>query len=151
DRFTSSNLEKSPILEEPQELGLKMNGHFTDLIKKQGSAIRLFNKPKTWPNRARESASLVPKKLTFEEFVGDRRAVDWNVSLLAPSTMVMYCSSNQLLSCTRLPNNQDRAVVGGVPGYFIPQRDHLLAIANQAIHVIGKLLLLSRCHIFLEA
>src|ERR1039458_1753065 len=80
---------KLPILENMEKFGLHLDSNFSNLVKKQCAAIRLFELTRPVADGARESALAMTEKLTLEQVCWQRRAIHFQKSLPRSPRIVM--------------------------------------------------------------
>src|SRR5690606_3264744 len=68
--LVSTDASHLAFLENPQQLCLKVQVHFADLVKKNGSALRFFKFSDTTCCSPCKSSFLVAEKLAFYECIG---------------------------------------------------------------------------------
>src|SRR5262249_3106956 len=64
------------VLEDAEELGLRIEGHVADLVEEERAALGAPNEPLVRAVGAREAPPLVTEELALDEAGRDRRAVD---------------------------------------------------------------------------
>src|SRR4029453_8991836 len=64
------------LLQHAQQLALKFERNFADLVEKQRAAVGKFEPPDAVAHRAGEGAADMAEELAFKEFARDRRAID---------------------------------------------------------------------------
>ena len=89
DRRRAAHAHHLPLLQHAQQLGLKLDRHFADLIQKQRTALRHFDAAFLLLVRACECAFLVAEQLAFEHGAADGRAIDSDERTLAPRTALV--------------------------------------------------------------
>ena len=70
------------LLEDPQQLGLQIEGQITDFVEKHRPAVRQLEAADAWCNGAGERAFLVAEEFAFEQACGDRRTVELHEGVL---------------------------------------------------------------------
>ena len=76
NRLRASDALKFPLLQNAQQLGLRVQRQVADFIQKQRAAMRLLKTADTMLDRARECAFHVSEKLGFKQAFGKSVAVD---------------------------------------------------------------------------
>src|SRR5665213_1068717 len=71
------------ILQDMQQLGLQMRAHFRDFIQEDGSLGGLFKLSRLGTHCASKRALLKAEQFRFQEFAGERGAVDLDEGLIA--------------------------------------------------------------------
>src|SRR5581483_10040158 len=95
------------VLQHAQQLGLHHDGHVTDLVKKQRSAVGLFEFAQVTGGRAGERSFLMAEQFRLDQLRGDSGAVQSYERPRAARTLVVYGPRNQLFTGTGLAENAD--------------------------------------------
>jgi hypothetical protein len=66
------------LLQNAQELYLKLQRNFADFVEKEGSLIREFEAPELAGNRPCESAPFVAEKLALEESMRNSSTIEFD-------------------------------------------------------------------------
>src|SRR5690606_20637955 len=74
-RTRRADAHDAALLQDPQQLGLRFQRHFADLVEKYRAATGRFEQPGARMRGARERALLVTEELALEQRVGERDAV----------------------------------------------------------------------------
>jgi hypothetical protein len=109
-RVRAPQLLEDVLLEEPQQLGLHLQGEVADFIEEQGPGVRELHAADRRRQRPRKGPSYMPEEVTFQQAAGNRRAVhgdEWGVS---PPALPVNRPSNELLARPRLPLDQHGGV-----------------------------------------
>ena len=64
---------KRPVLQDAQQLGLRLERHLADLVEEQGAPVGGLEAPLALAQRAGEGAALVAEQLGLDERVRGRR------------------------------------------------------------------------------
>src|SRR5690606_15170425 len=67
---------EAPLLQHPEQLGLQLGLQLTDFVEEKRALCREFDAPAARGSGPGERTLLVTEQLTFEQIVGERRAVD---------------------------------------------------------------------------
>src|SRR6266568_2230788 len=95
------------LLQYAKQLDLEGEGHFADLVQKQGAAVGLFEQPDLVRRGIGECALDMAEQLRLQKVLRDRPAVDRHKrGVLAPA-VVMKRPGDQLLAGPRLTQDQD--------------------------------------------
>src|ERR1700736_4264482 len=73
-----SNGTELPLLKQPKQLDLQLEGQVADLVEKSRPAVGQLDQAALGFSGARECASHVPKQLTFHQRTNQRPAIDGN-------------------------------------------------------------------------
>ena len=76
DRAVAAEPGDLPLLQHPQQLGLRGERQLADLVQEQGAALRGLERALARGDRAGEGTPLVPEQLALDQVLGQRRAVD---------------------------------------------------------------------------
>ena len=76
DGFGAAQPLKLAVLDDPEQLGLKIHRHLADLVEKQGAVVGKFEAPHLPGIGAGERPLFPAEELTFDEVSRQRRAVD---------------------------------------------------------------------------
>jgi hypothetical protein len=102
DLSVSSYATKRSVLDRLQQLDLKIQGHFADLIQEQRTTVRALHETSMTSSRTRESTGLVTEKLRLEKFLGECRAVDLDKGSIRARTVVVQDAGGQTFAGARL-------------------------------------------------
>ena len=118
-------------LQYAQQAGLKRGARRTQLVQKQGSAIRRFKQSRAFSGRAGECAFRVAEQLGFEQRIGQSRTVDCNEGPFAPRAEIMDRAGRQFLSGAGFAGDEDGRVHPRRVGDQFVRLDHCGAAADQ--------------------
>ena len=104
-----------PLLQDPQQLGLQIEGRVADLVEEEGAVRRRRQLPRACAFRSGERPLLVPEQLRLLEVAGDRGDVHRHEGTRAPPQFV-DAPGDQLLPHAALPKQQH----GGVRARDLP-------------------------------
>src|SRR5262249_15992751 len=130
DRFVSAETLETPLFEHTQQLRLCDERHIGDLIEEQRAFVGELEAPWLPILPAAQRALLVAENLRLEERVGKRRAVDRLDSRDASPAQLVNHSSDDLLACSRGPQDQLRDVRFRRRAYPFEDDQHLLVAAD---------------------
>jgi hypothetical protein len=140
-RFVGSQRLDGPLLEHPQQLGLRGQRHLRHLVEQQRPAVGRPEPPLAPPDRAGEGAALVAEQLRLQQRVGERRAVDRHEGAAVPGPALVQGAGDQLFAGAALAADQDRRVAGGDGVDPIHEPQHLRRTADHRLVglVLGQL------------
>src|SRR5437588_11586667 len=75
------------LLQTAEHLGLHRGGHVTDFVEKEGAPLALLKLANPPANGPREGTLFVAKKLTLEQRLGQRGAIDSQERLAGTAAM----------------------------------------------------------------
>src|SRR5205809_60198 len=108
--FVAADANECAILEEAQQLGLQGPAHVADFVEEDRAAIGFFHAAQLGFDRAGECALLVAEELAFEEGLGNRRAIDANITRIATVTERVQRAGDELLAGAAFAKDQDRGM-----------------------------------------
>jgi hypothetical protein len=100
----------SSLLERAQELCLEAERHVSDLVEKQGTALRLEQEPAVVLPRVGEGAAHVSEQLALEQMLGESRAVDRDEGPLGATASLVQRSRHEFLARTTLAGDEHRRI-----------------------------------------
>ncbi|MEY3459797.1 MAG: hypothetical protein RL215_2954, partial [Planctomycetota bacterium] len=105
--FATADAFEGVTFEDAEETCLNGGAHFTNFIKKQGSAIGLFEA--AWPSFhcAGECAFFVSEEFAFEQAFAEGGAVDANEGAIASSAAIVNLPGDEFLAATAFAADQD--------------------------------------------
>src|SRR5262249_36582092 len=133
DRPSSADPFELAFLKHAQQLGLKRQRKFTDLIEKQCAAIGNFDFALFLHDGACECAAFMPKEFTFQQGLRQSSTIDRDKRSIRPFAVSMNCTRNQFLAGTALSTNQYRRVYRGDPTYELIDLAHSGAITHHVV------------------
>src|SRR5947209_1107284 len=151
DRKTDSASADSaelPLLQESQQLRLRGERHFADLVEEQRAALTRLDEAGAVAIRAGERAAHVAEKLAFDQRLGERRAVDRRERLVAPRRLAVNGVRDELLPRSRLAADADRDVAPREAGDERKDLAHQRRLADDSLHRV--VLRLSRALLLLD-
>ncbi len=98
-RCHTSNAQQFLLLDNPQQFYLHRQGHFSNLIKEQGAAVRHLNESLFGPFRSCKSALFMAEKIIGQKFFCKGAAIKRQHRPLAPHAVMVNKICKQLLSC----------------------------------------------------
>src|SRR4029077_3875447 len=121
------------LLQNPQQLGLKRRGQFSDLIEEHRAAFGGLQFPLLLRNSASKGALLMAKEFTLQQCVNYSCTIDGHKRTVGAAAVAMDGASNKFLSGTALAVNQDGGLTRRHPGDKLIHRTHTRAFANHAV------------------
>src|SRR5439155_5562317 len=94
------------VFQDFEELRLERGGERPDLVEKQHALMRELEEPGLGLVRARESATLVPEELGFEQVFGNCRAVEVDERRLGARPRTMDRPRHEPFARARLPTEE---------------------------------------------
>ena len=98
DRVSTAHGRVFALLQHAQETRLRFHRHVTDLVQEQGSTLRLLETADAPLVGSREGALLVPEKIRFDEFAGNRGHVHGHERTATPLPIIVECAGDELLA-----------------------------------------------------
>ena len=130
DRFLASDLIDFMFLQYSKQFCLKRQCHFTDLVKKNGSGVSLFEFSTVILVGTGESPFLVTKKFTLQQSIRQCGTIDCDKGFPGPLRVIMDVVGKQFLPGSAFTLNQDRRLTfGNILGY-IQEIQHFLILGN---------------------
>ena len=105
--FGPAKPAEPPILEDPEQLGLKLQRQLSDFVEKNGPGTSYLEQTALEIPRVGESAGLVPEQLALEEGLRNRGAVDGNERLGGARARGVDTAREQLFSGPRLADEKN--------------------------------------------
>ncbi len=100
------------ILEDAQQFGLKMQGHFTDFIQEDGTAVGQFKSAPAVAQRTGKCTLLVAEQFALEQVLWHGRHVDRNEGAHRPRALGVNGPGQVLLADTGFTGQQDGRITG---------------------------------------
>ena len=97
-RLLAANPLDLALLQDAEQLGLEAHRHFSDLIEKQRTLLRLLELAGLRLLRPGKGALFVTEQGRFEQTVRDRRAVDGDEGTIPPGRLAMDEASHHFLA-----------------------------------------------------
>jgi hypothetical protein len=85
--FLPSDPAEVPVLQELQQLGLKTEIQFSNLVEEQGTAVGQFHAAGFRRIGPRKRSSLVSEELAFHQHAWNRCAIDFDKPALSPERL----------------------------------------------------------------
>ena len=122
------------ILDDAQELDLRLQGHVADFIEEDGAAVRVFEEANSLVLRSGEGAAGMPEQFAFEKRVGNGAAVHGH-------ELVVHASDgagNQVFAYSRfsLDKHGTRMQYGAF--HCLAEVLHGFALADQVAHAFAE-------------
>ena len=136
DRARRAEALDLPLLQDAQDLGLRLGTHVPDFVEEDGPAIGLLELADLLLGGASERPLLVTEELRLDQLLRDRGAVHLDEAVAAPQAVAVDGARDELLAGTALAEQQHRRgrrrrPLDGVPD--LPQRHAL------AHHLVARL------------
>src|SRR5712691_9641370 len=126
---------KALFLEDAQYLRLRAKAHVADFIEEERPAIGLLKFTDLVFRRAGKAALNVPEELGLDQFLRNRRAIDFYERAFAAKARRVQRARNLLFACTALTVDQHAAVGRRRDGNLLAQRFHGNALADNLVAV----------------
>src|SRR4029077_10106197 len=133
DRPGATDAHKLPFLQHPQKFGLQNERQLSNFIKKNRSAFSHFQKTLFLSNGAGESAFFVAEEFTFQQRLGDGRAIEGNVRLILSQAVLVDGGGRQFLAGSTLAVNQNGGIGRSDPLDELIDLAHAGTVANHAV------------------
>src|SRR5580658_5976735 len=101
------------LLQNTQQLGLKFKWYIAHFIQEKRALIRKFKTSNFLCDRAGKRAFFVAEQLAFQEAKGDRGAVQFDESTVAPCAPIMNCAGYEFFSRAGLALDQHARIRRG--------------------------------------
>ena len=135
DRFVAADPLERPLLEDPQQLHLRLRGDVADLVQEQRPAVRLFEPAGPVPVGPGEGPFDVAEQLAFEQRRGERRAMHGHQRLRGPGAVGVDELGEQFLPRAALAPEQHARVAAGDLAGGLEDRGHRGAVAAEVTAV----------------
>ncbi len=113
--YYAANGFKLPFLQQPQQFGLEDRAQVADFVQEQGPPFGLVHQaPFVFPG-SRKCSLYMAEQLTFEDGLGNGRAVDGNQFASAAGTEEMDGAGEQFLAGAARPGDEDGGCTRGNP------------------------------------
>jgi len=118
---------------------LRIRTQFGDFIQEKGSALGCTNESDILGSCPAKRAALVSEQLAFNQFPGDRGAVEGDERCMRVRSAFMNRASDQFLAGSTFPHNENRTP--RIPRRFDPfvQLPHRGARSDEAVKVVASL------------
>ena len=104
---------KAPVFDDSQQLRLKLERKLSDLVEKYRPRAGDFEESALERSRVGKRARLVAEELALEQGLWNRGAIDRHERLGGARTRRVETARKELLSSTRLANQQNRNAAAG--------------------------------------
>src|ERR1700687_1764148 len=121
------------FLEYPQNFRLRAEAHVSDFIEEERPAVGLLKFTDLVFRRAGKAALNMPEELGLDQFLRNRRAIDFPERTLAAKARSVQRARNELLARAALTVDQHAAVGRCRDGYLLAQRFHRNAVADNLV------------------
>src|SRR6266852_1677594 len=111
--FRRADAKHLAVLEDAEQLGLKIGAGLSDLIEKQGAARGPLEASRALLDGAGERSLLMTEQLAFDHAVGERLAIDREERTLGAVAPVVEHPGDQFLAGPGLAFDKDRGASGG--------------------------------------
>ena len=119
-------------LQDAEELDLRRHRHVADLVEKQCAPVGIFELADPIVGGVGEGAADVTKKLTLEDVLAERRAVECHERLGLPGAVLVDRLGDEFLAGTGLPLDQHRGIRRRDPLEPLDEPLHLRARSDHA-------------------
>jgi hypothetical protein len=109
-RLTASKALEFLVLQDPEQLRLQRQGNVSNFVEKQSPSVRHVETANFLGERSGESALFVSKKFAFEQVKRDGSTIQLHERAPAPWADIVNGAGDQLLTCTRLSEDQHRGI-----------------------------------------
>ena len=135
-RFSLTNFYKLSRFQNPQQLRLKIESHFSYLIQKDGSIIRLFKQTFLIFLSSGKRSGFVTKHLAFQQILAKRRTVYSHKGFILTSTTTMNSLSKDFLSCSSFTGKQNRYIGNS---HLLCQRNRFLYQLTVTLNILKRI------------
>src|ERR1700733_1272577 len=126
------------VLQDVQELGLKVRTHFGDFVEKDSALVGELEFAGLGANGTGECALFVAEEFGLQKLAGQRRAIDLDERLLAARGAKMNHSRDNFLADSALAADEYRNIHRRDLQKVLADFEHLRA-GSQERHVFGQL------------
>jgi hypothetical protein len=112
-RLRSAEALELAILQKPEELGLERQRQLANLVQKKGAALGELDAPGLARDGPSKRAFLVPEQLTFQQRLGQRRAIDLDEGLSGSGALLVNCACHELLAGAAFAAHEHQRAAGG--------------------------------------
>src|SRR5690349_8167246 len=130
ESFVRTNAFETLFLKDAQDLRLRAQAHVADFVEEKRAAVSLLEFTSLVFRRAGKTALDVAEELGFDEFLGDRRAIDFDERALTAKARGVQRAGNELLARAALAINQHAAISRRGHGNLLAQRFHGDTVAD---------------------
>ena len=131
DGFFPTHRPHLVILKHPQQLGLQVQGHLSDFIQENGSAMGQLERSPAVPDSPGESALLVTEELAFQQVFWHRRRVDRHKRAGRAGAFGVDGLGQVLLADAGFTQQQNRRIAGYDLEHLLHEELHGLAFGNE--------------------
>jgi len=125
-----------PLLQDAQQARLERHRHLGNFIEEERPAVGKFQESLlSTPTRTGESALVIAEELAFQQRFLKRRTVDRDKRLVGPLACAVDAAGEEFLPRSRLSENQDRCVTGGVAPRLFLRPLHRRAAAVDVVQI----------------
>ena len=117
------------ILQNAQQLGLRLHGHLADFVQQQRAVLRHLEAAGAPLGGARERALLVAEQFAFDQRFRQRRAIDGDKRSLPPRAQRVHGARHQFLAGAAFAGDQH---AGLARSGLLQQRKNLLHLGGSA-------------------
>ena len=112
DRLVGAHALHLTLLQDAEELGLRVERQLADLVEEQRAAVGELELPGAVGDRTGERAADMAEQLALDDALGERRAVDLDQRCLATARAVVDRARCELLAHAGLAEDQHRELGG---------------------------------------
>src|SRR5262245_27318382 len=105
-RLGTTDRQDALVLDDPQQLDLKLQGHLADLVQEEGAVAGRHEETRIRLHGGGEGAAEVTEELALEQGLGDRAAVDGHEVAVLTRARRVHGAGHQLLADSALPRHR---------------------------------------------
>src|SRR6266508_4108931 len=137
NQLRAADAEKLRVLQHVKQLGLKAQGHLTDLIEEEGALVSKLEFAGLATMSPREGSRLVPEQLGLEQVRGQRGAVDLDERLVQATGDLMDGPRHHFLADPAFAREKHSHVGVCGPPHDVLDGAHALAAPEEEIEIVG--------------
>ncbi len=139
DRPRPADARDLPVLDRPEDLGLRPWRHVADLVEEERAAIGQLPLSLAVLRGAREGALHVPEELALDEVLGNGRAVDLDERAGGAGRSPVEAACGHLLADAALAGDENARIRGAGPADLLAQAGHRGPFAEERLLLLQPL------------
>src|SRR5206468_5480506 len=138
DQLRAADAEELRVLEHVEQLSLQTQRHLADLVEEERPLMSKLEFAGLATMCPRERSLLVPEQLRFEQFRGQRRAIDLHEGLVQAAGDLVDGPGYHFLAHPALTSEEHGHVGVRRPSYDVFDGAHALAASEEEIEIVGR-------------
>ncbi len=135
----AAQMHEAPVLQNAQDLGLRVHAHGGDFIEKERAAVGDFKEALLRGDRGGEGALDMAEERRFEQFGRHGAGVDGHEGLVAARRVGVNGLGDQFLAGAAFALDQHRGAAGRDLGHQVEDAQHGFALADDVGEVVALL------------